>query len=153
MPSLKDFAVASCEKAGLYAPKPPKDIPDFPDDLSVVSPMELGRLHTVYAAVVYYAQYLAQLADLDLMDATTKFEHEAARELLLVDMVKYKNVQERRAVADTQPTVVTAREVMEKARAKRELAKVHQQGYERLAGAVSREISRRQIESEISKRT
>ena len=149
---IKDKAIEAVRKAGLIEPRKPEVEIEFPDDLTALSSQELGQLMTRYTAFVVYSEYLVAMSDIDYSSSTNALEFVRGRELLKERVQEYRNVSERNAMVDQNKDVIGLKQILEGHKSKRYLAKALYSGYQQMVGAVSREISRRGMEVEMSKR-
>lgn len=133
---------------GLPAPHMPTNAaggflePKMPDDLSQANPDRLGKLMTQLTACANYASYLCAIDDVAATLAENRLEFIVAQ----VRMQKSGNSTVRRDKARNDPRVHQANREYLTAMAKHKLTTALLEGYERQIHAVSREVSRRQME-------
>lgn len=116
--------------------------PKMPDDLSKATPERLGRLMSQLVACANYASYIAAIDDVAATLAENRLEFVTAQ----VRMQKSGNSTVRRDKARNDPRVRDANRDYLTAMAKNKLTASLLESYERQIAAVSREISRRQLE-------
>tara|TARA_Y100000310_G_C20524836_1_gene735490 strand:- start:161 stop:622 length:462 start_codon:yes stop_codon:yes gene_type:complete len=148
----KANALAAIKKAGLVEPRKPSKEISFPADLTDLTSQELGQVLTAYTGYLVYAEYLVAMADIEHTSYANKLEYVKSGELLKDEVQEYRNVSERNACVEQNSDVRKARTLADGAKAKGSLAKALLSGYDRIAYAVSREISRRQQEFDMTKR-
>jgi hypothetical protein len=118
--------------------------PKMPDDLSRATPDRLGKLMGQLVACANYATYLAAVDDVAATLAENRLEFLTAH----VRQQKTGNSTVRRDKARNDPRVREANREFLTATAKHKLTTALLDNYERQIAAVSREISRRQLELE-----
>jgi len=149
----KDTALKAVKSAGLVEPRKPKNVPEFPDDLTEVSSQELGMLMTQFTGYVVYTEYLHTMVSIDCKQLGERLDHTGAKVQLSEQVQKtFKNVTDRTASVKVDDEYNKGRETLRSLKGKRDLAKSLLNGYERMVTAISREISRRQVEAELQRK-
>jgi hypothetical protein len=145
-------AQAKLKKAGLPKPTQYRDDEDEPldpklrADLPSISNAELGVLMGQFVAMCEYAAYAAAVADVNRTTALSILNFVEAK----VRLSKSGTVRQRADKTEVDPRVVAARTEFLERDAVATLTAALQKNYERGYTALSREISRRQVEAEIS---
>jgi hypothetical protein len=129
------------EDLKLVAPSRPAFEVEMPEDITVISSRELGMLHAQYTAYVAWLE--AELATLEITarEDAAFLEHTGA----LVRLSKAGTVADKGAKTLNDQRYVAAEQAALTSSAKAKFLKVRVSGYERLASALSREMTRRQI--------
>lgn len=150
MGEAKDYAINEIKKAQLVTPKNPRsnDV-ELPKDLTEIASKELGKLLTEYTGYSVYADYLVSMVVSDVREYASSLEAHGARVQTSKEVQeKFKNVSDKSAKVIL--ATETERKNLNKLKAKRDLAKSLLKGYERITTAISREISRRQTEAQLT---
>lgn len=151
-------AKAKLKKSGMVFPSLP-GIPDFyrdefgafkmPEDITDISPKELGSLYTLLTGLAVYYGGLVSLAAIDMATAARIKDYLEAQVMLELDMTdpeikkKYPNRELQDAYVHSDPRVVEVQDWYDQLFSEHTLAEAIYKGYERYLNLVSREITRR----------
>lgn len=129
------------DELGLQLPSKPEYDVAMPDDLSAIGSMELGTLHAQYVAYVQWLESALAVIEITAREDASYLEHVAAdirlRKSGTVPDKQAKTLKDQRYVDAEQTALISS--------AKAKLLKARVNGYERLAAALSREMTRRSI--------
>lgn len=151
-------AKANLKKLGIIFPSLPKIPPQYrdeygafkmPDDITNLTPKELGSLYSLLTNLTVYYGALVAHADVDKSTAERVKDYLEAQVLLELDFndpeikKKYPNREIQDAYVNCDPRVVKAQDWYDQLKADYTLAEMIYRGYERFLNLVSREITRR----------
>lgn len=143
-----DEAIEHCEKLPLVAPMRPVDEhgevidPSLPPDVTLLTGEELGRLHAQMVAMIEWLEWKVAEADSRAATAEAFLEHTKAE----VRLRKSGTVSDKAAKTLNDQRVVNAEVSFISFNAKARLLKGRVRGYDKVASALSREMSRREAE-------
>ncbi len=132
-------AITTLQHYGPLMPRP-REEPQMVDDISAVEGDGLGQL---YGLFVYWTAYLEEqvcLLDLAASESAGRLDHVKAA----IRLKKSGTVADRDAKALNDPEFIEAEMPVFTAQAKAKLLRARLRGYEKIAAALSREITRRE---------
>lgn len=142
-----DTALGEIEALGIPLPRQPLYDgqplpPQLTADLTLMGSVELGSYMSKIGATADYATTYVALCDIETTAA--KHDHEVA--YAAARFAASGTVQEKEVIAKTHPTVIQAKKRLDHVEAKLKMMTALLRNYERMMTAVSREMTRRQME-------
>ncbi len=117
---------------------------EFPDDLSMLSTDELGKLMGIWSTVMAYAQYEVARTDIDKTARWNRYEFERKKEYLY--LLELGGMTEEQRKAEVYVNTAQLRADYEVAKAKYVLMNALLGAYSKYYQALSRELSRRGLD-------
>lgn len=139
------------DKLGIPAvDKPGGDAPRYPEDLSLMDDLSLGKLYGQFMAFSGYCKYLVHLKDADILYAqnmlstTKKVVKKKVSDIS--DSTKSKvTVDAKRDLVDGHPVVMALERALTTYEIQKKVAESRYSHYESCARALSREVARREL--------
>lgn len=125
-------------------PVGPKNIPDFPDDVTSLSSEEVGKFLSCYDAEVAYIRYL--LAKVEIQASNGRYILDNFKKRMYLGMRSEMNTHDSQAWTDIDLNVVNAEKALREIESERMLLQSRLDIFTKYSASISREISRRKGE-------